>query len=632
MNRIYLFFILIPSFLLCQKEPYAVSNIADSLMNDADAVIRNHKVEFDIKSPGRAVEKNHLVITVLKKKAIKYAAFAEYYSDLSKIRNIKATLYDENGNKIRNIDNKASRDYSAIDENTLFSDSRVVTFDPEMEQVPFTISISYVKKYDGLLYYPHWYPVMNFDIGLEKASLEVSIHKDQKLRYTMQNHDFAFGISQEGNRKVYSWSLTNICPVEHEPFSLPYKEIVPAVITAPEQFEIEGYSGNQKSWRSFGKWLYKLQSESQNLPPLRKADFITMTKDLDSDSAKISKLYNYLQSNTRYLNLKIGIGGWKPISAQVTDEKGIGDCKSLTNYMQAMLDVVGIESWYTVIMAGENPPKVNLDFPSSQFNHVILTIPQPNDTIWLECTSQYSPMNYWSKFTDNRYALAVKPDGGHIIKTPGYKAEDNRRIKRVNINLRENGGGEVKLENTYKGTYYEEEAFLSYVSDEEKKKKYLYKRINFPDFKVTDFTHSIDSSKVPAVHENVNLSINNYATKMGELLFIPLNTVSKVEQVPEKVDNRINDLFLRRSFIHNDTVKISLPSGYEIKQLPEYEEYECSCAAYSSKTVFINNKILYVRELKLKEGQYAPDEYAKFRSFLLKVSEADNLKVVAKKI
>jgi len=27
---------------------------------------------------------------------------------------------------------------------------------------------------------------MNFDIGLEKASLEVSIHKDQKLRYTMQ--------------------------------------------------------------------------------------------------------------------------------------------------------------------------------------------------------------------------------------------------------------------------------------------------------------------------------------------------------------------------------------------------------------------------------------------------------------
>ncbi|MDP4989490.1 MAG: DUF3857 domain-containing protein, partial [Polaribacter sp.] len=108
-----------------------------------------------------------------------------------------------------------------------------------------------------------------------------------------------------------------------------------------------------------------------------------------------------MQQKTRYISVQIGIGGWEPIAANLVDDVGYGDCKGLTNYTKALLDVADVTAYYTVVYADDRID-VDKDFSSLQGNHVILNIPNNGKDVWLECTSQTMPFGFLGDFTDDR--------------------------------------------------------------------------------------------------------------------------------------------------------------------------------------------------------------------------------------
>ncbi|MFX4389041.1 hypothetical protein ABTA48_19565, partial [Acinetobacter baumannii] len=56
--------------------------------------------------------------------------------------------------------------------------------------------------------------------------------------------------------------------------------------------------------------------------------------------------------------------------------------------MVALLKEAGIKANNVLIKAGEGKTDILSDFPSNQFNHVVVCVPNGKDSIWLECTSQ----------------------------------------------------------------------------------------------------------------------------------------------------------------------------------------------------------------------------------------------------
>ena len=64
-----------------------------------------------------------------------------------------------------------------------------------------------------------------------------------------------------------------------------------------------------------------------------------------------------------------------------------------------MLKAVGINSYYTLIRAGEDETDIQVDFPSNQFNHVVLCVPHgQRHLLWLECTSQTVSLGLFGQF------------------------------------------------------------------------------------------------------------------------------------------------------------------------------------------------------------------------------------------
>ena len=74
--------------------------------------------------------------------------------------------------------------------------------------------------------------------------------------------------------------------------------------------------------------------------------------------------------------------------------------------MKAALKAVGIKSYIALINAKYNSEPVDPSFPENGFDHVILCIPQPKDSIWLECTSNTTDFGVLGSFTENRITFS----------------------------------------------------------------------------------------------------------------------------------------------------------------------------------------------------------------------------------
>ncbi len=100
----------------------------------------------------------------------------------------------------------------------------------------------------------------------------------------------------------------------------------------------------------------------------------------------MAALYNYLQQNSHYVGIQLGIGGWQTYDAIYVATKKYGDCKALSNFMISLLKEAGIKAHAVVIEAGEDQKDFDKDFAHDPFDHVICCVPLDKDTIWLECT------------------------------------------------------------------------------------------------------------------------------------------------------------------------------------------------------------------------------------------------------
>jgi hypothetical protein len=402
------------------------------------------------------------------------------------------------------------------------------------------------------------------------------------------------------------------------------------VTPIPADIEIEGYKGSLASWTSIGNWVDQLNSGKSELSPETIALLKEKVKSCSTDYEKAAVVYAYMQSKTRYLNITIGIGGWQPIAASTIDRLGYGDCKALSNYTKSLLEAVGIKSYYTLIRAGEAIDQIDMNFPQIKFNHVILCVPFVNDTVWLECTSQNLPFGFIGDFTDDRNALLITENGGQMVHTRKYNAEENAVVRNIVMNLDEAGYATVSETEFNKGIQYSEKLPL-FLAGMEDRKKLILDRLNIPGVLLNNFQFEEVRSQLPVLKEKLELEIPRYATIMGTRMLVSLIPIEKFKEMPKKVNNRMTDVIIRRSKLTVDTIKIAIPEGFQAESIPSEIKTDSRFGSYMLKTAVVNNQIICIRRFEMKKGQHSAQTYSELIDFLRKVATADNSKVSLKK-
>ncbi len=190
--------------------------------------------------------------------------------------------------------------------------------------------------------------------------------------------------------------------------------------------------------------------------------------------------------------------------------------------MKSLLAAAGIRSHYTLVHAGDEETDFMEDFTVDQFNHIILCVPGAKDTTWLECTSQTSPAGYLGSFTNDRPVLLVTEQGGKLVRTPAYPADQNLQVRNIRAETDENGNLKVACNTRYTGLQQDDYHGVVNYLNKEKQIEYVKERLKLPSFdiKQLQYKEHADARPVPEMEEVLELSVPNYASVTGKRLFI----------------------------------------------------------------------------------------------------------------
>ena len=625
-------FLFITSLIFSQKADYSTLTISDSLKQNADAVVRLNHIDIVIASQRIMIIKTKRVVAVLNEHGFKAVEAYENYDKSSSIKNIVATVYDSFGKEIKKIKKGDFRDVSAVSGSTLFSENRYIYLDFTPTQYPFTIVFESEIQTSNTAFMPQWMPLNDYTVSIEKSILNINYPSNLGFKYKEFNFsNFNIKKTQQTATSI-SFEATKIAAQKEETAGPSTMYLFPRVMMGLEQFHLEGVDGNAKSWIEFGKWYNeKILTGTADLTEETKAKIKALVGTETDPIKKAQIIYKYVQEKSRYVNISVGIGGWKPMLANDVDRLGYGDCKALSNYTRALLKAVDVPS-YNVILYG-NPRKRNIeaDFVSMQGNHMILAVPNKDSYVFLECTSQVDPFGYQGTFTDDRDVLVVKPEGGEIVHTKIYEDKNNLQTSKGAYSIAENGDFTGKIGIVSEGSQYNEKFHNDKLSPTEMEAFYKDYWSTINNLKIKKITFKNDTEKV-SFTENAEIAAVNYGNLSANKMMFALNAFNPLTQSVKRIRNRKNPLEIQRGSVDVDEIEIALPANFSIEFLPANFEVNGKFGEYKTEIVKKDNAtIVYKRKFFLKKGLYSNKEYDEFRLFMEQISRNDNAKIILTK-
>jgi hypothetical protein len=602
-----------------------IPDITPEQKENANTVKISDLYTIEYKNFNKITVSNKYVVLVLNEVGFNSLDLSENYDKSNKIKNLKVLIYNTLGGKIKQFNKSDFKDRSLVDDSTIFSDNRILYLDYTPITFPFVLEYECETESINTAFLRSWEPISNLHQTILESKLEIIKNPICNVNLKVQKLD-EFKVEKTESADKIIYTVKNILAIKPEAYS-DYSKEFPMVKMYLDKASLEGYELNMSSWKEFGKMYYDYfikDNSTISVKTKSKLDKIISVSDSKLDKTK--KIYKYVQDNTRYVSIQVGVGGWKPMEVADVENYGYGDCKALSNFTRALLKAYDIESYYTVIYGGEKK-SFDEEIIAKQSNHAILAVPQDNNYIFLECTSQTNPFGYLSDFTSNRNALIIKPEGAEVVNTTFYKTEDNLQTSKSKITILEDGSiiGDAQIVSN--GVQYEN---VSYVESKSSKEQIDYYKNRFSHLNNFNFSNfKTNNNKVHfSFEETFSFKAENYYEKSVNSLILPLNVLNRYSNIPFKYRNKKFSFEIAYGFVDEDEVEIVLPKNYSLTQLPGKINIKDKFGEYNASVIFEDNKLIYKRKLTIHDGVYAKEDYETYRKFIEQVNKSDNIKVI----
>jgi hypothetical protein len=586
----------------------------------------SYKVSYEIQGKN-LIEESEVVLQINNRNGDRYAKIEIPFTIGDKLSKIEAGILDTKGNVLRKLKSSEISTVSAISNISLYEDDFVKKFELIHNVYPYQVYYKYKITYGKFIEIANWYPFLNPELPCVRATLHLTVPKDFPIRY---NHkDVELSIETFDKTIKYTWNGSYSGTYTKEIYTLPLSELVPSVKITPLNFNY-GINGSFKSWVDFGNWVYHLNEGLNKLPETEQKQIDKLTQGMKDPKAISQILYRYLQDRTRYINVKLDVGGLKPYPAEYVAINKYGDCKALTNYMKAMLEYAGVPSYYSLIYASRNPVRPIVDFPGQYFNHVILMVPYEQDTAWLECTNNISPFGYLGTFTQGREAFIIDRDNSRFVRTPELCIEKSAVSVNSHFELDGSGNSVAELNLNLRG--YAFDVLNSTLLNEKEKEKFVHEFVPFSGFELLDWKMEKTDRESDELILYMKVKPVNFPKRYGKDLILSGFNVG----IPDFEQPGTRKLPVRFNYPlhHTDTMTFNIPKSFNISHSLTEQSLESEFGKYAFHIIQNDHEVRLIKSLTLFRNDISLIDYPRFYDFLtmIKNQESKNAIIINKKL
>jgi hypothetical protein len=582
-----------------------------------NAEIIEKKTDITIQQ-SNLVTKEYIKILINKRvNETRYTDVEVIHQKNEKISSLEGWIEDANGNIIRKLQKKDIVESSADKGETFYDDYLSIKFSLRYNEYPYYICYSYTKTDPTYLIITEWSPVFDTDIPTRKANLALTVPKGYEFFIDTSGVKF-LQTTEQKDVVSYQWSGIYETPLVKEKYAPPLQQFIPIVKITPKMINYF-VTGSFETWSDFGRWYSDMIQGLDVLPPEEVSKVRSLVKDAGSNSEKVRILYHYLQDNTRYINVSTKFGGLRPMPAEYVTNNKYGDCKALVNYTKALFESVGIKSFYSIVYAGDNPVESDKGMPFPEFNHVILLVPNGNDSIWLDCTSQTLPFNYLGSFTSGRKAFVIDKDKSTFVKTqnPSYKEAES--VRNFDFKLDPLGYGTVDARFILKGDDFENFLGVKTELDLKEQRQLLNKFLNYSRLEINDYILTMDSRDSKEISFKTGGNAEHFLKKIqNDIAVIPAMFYLPDIEAPAKRKFPVKIIL---PIACRDTVCVEMTNALSLLVIPKNVDISNEFGFYRTNVLSTGNKITIVRELCVFPGEYSKDKYPAFYSFITAVKK-----------
>jgi uncharacterized protein DUF3857/transglutaminase superfamily protein len=609
---------------------------------EVPAVVLRRDQEVIVSDDGRVSTTTTYAVRILTRDGRRFADAAEMYLTKSgKINEMRAWLIRPNG-----FVKKYGKDETAdriSDPNDIYDEYRVKEIDATND-ADIGAVFGYQSKSEER-------PLFNQDIWAFQNRLptltsrySLALPSGWRATSITFNHE---KIEPAVSGSSFAWELRDLAPIRPEPASPKVKSLAPVVAIT----YFLGDSGSSPGSRAFETWVQvsRWASELHDPQAIPDENVAAKARELTANSKteldRIKAIAHFVQ-NLQYISIDIGVGrgnGYRPHAASQVLAKAYGDCKDKANLMRALLKAINITSYPIAIYAGD-PTHVHVEWASpTQFNHCIIAVKVSDETnsptvitnaqlgrlLIFDATDSNTPVGDLPEDEQGSFALVIAGEAGQLLRMPTLPPEASSFDRQADVVLTSEGSISATVRERANGQ----------VAADFRRE---FRRLSTADYRKmieSWVSYGATAAKVSRVETkdnndggrfdlDVDFTAINYAQLMqNRLLVFKPAIVSRQESLALTEPTRKHPVVLdSRSF--SETVRVKLPEGFEVDELPDAMKLDASFGSYNTNYQVKNGELVFTRTLAQRAGSIPASQYQTVRSFFERIRAAELAPVV----
>ncbi len=610
------------------------------IKNTPGVVLRNEEI-VTVNSDGSLTRTTRYAVRILVSEGRDEAvARVVYQTDSEKVRDIKAWLIRRTG-LTKSYGKKETLDI-ALAQNDLYNEARIKVIDGSEDANEGDVFGFETVSEEKTIFSQSSF---RFQDDLPSIYSRFSLNLPEGWKAESKTLNYA-NVAPTVSGSSYNWELRDLQPIKYEPSSPSRSSLAPrlAVSFYPAQAtttQIKTFA----NWNDVARFMSDMEDSQANIDDAMAAKVQELTANAKTEFEKIRAIAQYVQQ-IQYISVQVGTGkggGYRPHLATEVFAKSYGDCKDKANLMRAMLSILKISS-YMVSITADDPTYVRAEWASPhQFNHCIIAVKVSDETnaptivkhsklgrlLIFDATDPYTPLGDLPEDEQGSLALISHKDNDELTLMPILPPEMNKLERNIEVTLNSQGGIAGKInQKTIGQTATRSRSQQRNLSAGDYNRMIENWVSRGASGAKTSKISSSDNHKEGNFNLDVEFSADYYAQIMqNRLMVFKPAIIGRLDNLSFNDGRRFHP-YMINSNTYSENIKINLPEGFIVDEIPEATELETAFGKYSVKYEVKDNQIIFTRSLKLTRSTVAADKYDSVRNFFGQVHSAEQSPIV----